>query len=281
MGASYVYNIKMGKKMLIILGTIAIIALGTAYFLFFDKNDQTPINDLIIVDSPKPDEIIKTPFTISGKARGNWFFEASFPIELVKENREKIVTAIAQAQSEWMTSDFVPFKATIEFPVNLTGKGQLILKKDNPSGLPEYDNQIEIPVIFGGSIETMKVKVFFNNSRLDPEFSCNKVFVVEREVAKTEAVGYVALEELLKGPTVKEKSENFSTNINEGVKIQKLVIENGIAKVDFDEQLEFQVGGSCRVTAIRAQIAETLKQFPSVKYVLISINSRTEDILQP
>ncbi|PIP22172.1 MAG: hypothetical protein COX38_02115, partial [Candidatus Nealsonbacteria bacterium CG23_combo_of_CG06-09_8_20_14_all_39_25] len=48
-----------------------------------------------------------------------------------------------------------------------------------------------------------------------------------------------------------------------------------------DEQLEFQVGGSCKVSAIRAQITQTLKQFPTVDEVVISINGRTEDILQP
>ncbi|MBA7661011.1 hypothetical protein ES703_69021 [subsurface metagenome] len=65
------------------------------------------------------------------------------------------------------------------------------------------------------------------------------------------------------------------------MRIQKLIIENGVAKIDFDEQLEFQVGGSCRVVAIRAQITETLKQFPTVDNVIISIDGRTEDILQP
>jgi len=35
------------------------------------------------------------------------------------------------------------------------------------------------------------------------------------------------------------------------------------------------------VTAIRAQITETLKQFPTVENVVISIDGRTEDILQP
>ena len=54
-----------------------------------------------------------------------------------------------------------------------------------------------------------------------------------------------------------------------------------MAYVDFDEQLEFQVGGSCRVSAIRAQIIQTIKQFSTVKDVIISINGRTEDILQP
>ena len=129
--------------------------------------------------------------------------------------------------------------------------------------------------------EYMTVKVFFNNSEMDPEFSCNKVFPTEREILKTEAVGRAALIELLKGLTEAEKAQGFFTSINPGVKIQQLTIENGVAKVDFNEQLEFQVGGSCRVSAIRAEITQTLKQFPTVNSVIISINGRTEDILQP
>ncbi len=129
--------------------------------------------------------------------------------------------------------------------------------------------------------ETMVVKVYFNNSNLDPEYSCNKVFPVERKILKTQALARAALEELLKGPNDSEKTQGFFTSINPGVKIQSLAIENGTAYVDFDEQLEFQVGGSCRVSAIRAEITQTLKQFPTVGNVIISIDGRTEDILQP
>ena len=129
--------------------------------------------------------------------------------------------------------------------------------------------------------ETIKVKVYFNNDRMDPEFSCNKVFPVEREIPKTQAVARAALTELLKGATEGEKEGGFFSSINLGVKIQKLTIENGVAKVDFDSNLEFQVGGSCRVAAIRAQIIETLKQFSTVNNVIISIDGRIEDILQP
>ncbi|MDP1538822.1 MAG: GerMN domain-containing protein [bacterium] len=129
--------------------------------------------------------------------------------------------------------------------------------------------------------ELMTVKAFFNNDNLDPEFSCNKVFPVEREIVKTQAVARAALEELLKGATDVDREQGFFTSINPNVKIQSLTIENGLAKVDFDEQLEFQVGGSCRVAAIRAQIRETLEQFPTINEVLISIDNRTEDILQP
>jgi len=41
------------------------------------------------------------------------------------------------------------------------------------------------------------------------------------------------------------------------------------------------VAGSCRVGAIRAQIEETLKQFPTVQNVIISVNGNTENILEP
>lgn len=137
------------------------------------------------------------------------------------------------------------------------------------------------PAVTPSPAGTLNVQVYFNNSTMDPGVSCNKVFGVEREIPKTLAVGRAALEELLKGPTQEEKHAGFFTSINPGVKIQKLTIVDGIAKVDFDTQLDFHVGGSCRVSAIRAEITQTLKQFPTVSEVVISIDGRTEDILQP
>jgi hypothetical protein len=236
-------------------------------------------NENIRVTKPVAGDIITSPLQIEGEAR-LWYFEASFPVKLVDDNGTVLAQGPAQAQSDWMTENFVAFKAELKFNLPATEKGKLILSKDNPSGLPQYDEQIEIPVIFG-KFETTKLKVFFNNNKLDPEVSCNKVFAAERNVPKTTTVARAALEELLRGPTDAEKADGFFTSINPGVKIQKLTIENGVAKVDFDETLERQVGGSCRVFAIRAEITETLKQFPTVKSVIISIDGRTEDILQP
>jgi spore germination protein GerM len=129
--------------------------------------------------------------------------------------------------------------------------------------------------------ETMTVQVFFNNNLLDPEYSCYKVFSVEREIVRTQGVARAALEQLLQGPSQEEKDQGFYTSLNQGVIIQSLSVVDGIARVDFNDQLEFQVGGSCLVSAIRAQITETLKQFSTVREVVISINGRVEDILQP
>lgn len=273
------------KKILIVISFVIILVAGFVYFEFWDKENTefTPQTGIVIL-SPKINEEISSPFKITGYVNGDGWAGFEGQVGLVKlldsENRE-LTQSILTATSDWMTS-LVYFEANLEFLTTDDVSGTLIFLNENPSGLPEKDKEFRLPVkIIGFKGEIMKVKVYYNNSEMDPEFSCNKVFAVEREIPKTEAVARAALEELLKGPTNQEKSQGFLTSINSGVKIQKLTIENGTAMVDFDEQLEYQVGGSCRVAAIRAEITKTLKQFPSVKSVVISINGRTEDILQP
>lgn len=105
--------------------------------------------DLIRLEYPLPGQPISSPLTIRGEARGYWFFEASFPVFLTNWDGLIIAEGVAQAQSDWMTEDFVPFEVELTFDKPDYGiNGALILKKDNPSGLPENDDALEIPVIF-------------------------------------------------------------------------------------------------------------------------------------
>jgi spore germination protein GerM len=129
---------------------------------------------------------------------------------------------------------------------------------------------------------TRTVQVYFGNANLNPGvLDCSLVFPVAREAPKTPAVGRAALEELLKGPTWAEKNAGYDTAINEGVKIRSLSVKDGVAAVDFDAKMQEGMGGSCRVSLIRSQITETLKQFPTVQSVVISVEGNSEDILQP
>ena len=104
--------------------------------------------ELIRVNSPRPGDPISSPLVVYGEARGNWFFEASFPIKLLDGNGKEIAVAIAQAQEEWMTTNFVLFKATLEFLKPATANGTLVLEKDNPSGLPEHADSLLVPIRF-------------------------------------------------------------------------------------------------------------------------------------
>lgn len=99
---------------------------------------------LVKITSPVMGAKISSPIKITGEARGTWFFEASFPIKIVDEKGKEIGSGIAQATSDWMTNNFVPFSASISFSAPTTSYGVIILQKDNPSGLPINDDQVRL-----------------------------------------------------------------------------------------------------------------------------------------
>lgn len=258
-----------------------------------DIGNELEKTDLIRVTRPRPGDVVASPLIIEGEARGYWFFEASFPVRILDANGTELGVVPAQALEPWMTTAFVPFRATLLFKAPATKRGTLIFQKDNPSGLPEHDDALRMPIRFGEqpgadatpmpSDEMMTVKIFFlpGGENPDREPDCSTVFPVSRSISKTPAVARAALEELLKGPTAEETSrQGVTTAIRQGVHIRSLAITNGIAYVDFDRALE-PGGGSCAVIAIRSQITETLKQFPTIQSVVLSVEGQTEGILQP
>lgn len=105
-------------------------------------------DNLIRVAEPRPNALIESPLVVKGVARGGWFFEASFPVSLIDSEGNVLSGGIAQAEGEWMTEDFVPFSVTLTFKNPKTESGKLILQKDNPSDMREYDNSLIIPVKF-------------------------------------------------------------------------------------------------------------------------------------
>ena len=105
--------------------------------------------EMIEVTAPLPNMTITSPLTVTGRARGPWYFEASFPIELRDANNVLIAKTVAQAQGDWMTENFVPFTATLTFPAQPVGsQGVLTFKNDNPSGEPERDMMFDVSVVF-------------------------------------------------------------------------------------------------------------------------------------
>lgn len=117
----------------------------------------------LFVTLPAKDSVVGSPLKVTGTTPGTWYFEASFPIVLVNWDGLIIAQGHATAQTDWMTPDQVPFEGTIEFtdilPLtkeiedpnllqSFMKKGTLILQKDNPSGLPENDDALEIPILF-------------------------------------------------------------------------------------------------------------------------------------
>ena len=155
----------MKKNTYFILGILLIVLVGFISWKYFsDKrvviiDDDSPkenitekitytnaSDDVISVELPFPGAVVGKKFSVLGKARGNWFFEASFPVEVLDKDGKVLASGVAQAKSDWMTTNFVEFKADLSVPESYIGKGTLILKKDNPSGMPEKDASISFPI---------------------------------------------------------------------------------------------------------------------------------------
>ena len=100
---------------------------------------------MIRITNPTPGAVTGKSFTVTGEARGNWFFEASFPIEVRDAAGNLLTTVVAQAEGDWMTTEFVPFTANVTVDDSFIGEAVLTLKKDNPSGLPENDASVSFP----------------------------------------------------------------------------------------------------------------------------------------
>lgn len=127
--------------------TLAIVVLSVVLVLTPAPKETSPfVSESVNVSAPLPNAAVSRAFTVSGEARGNWFFEASFPV-LVRDPAANLVgQGIAQAEGEWMTTDFVPFTATVTV-ADYVGPATLVLIKDNPSGLPEHDDSVEFPIL--------------------------------------------------------------------------------------------------------------------------------------
>lgn len=94
-------------------------------------------------------QAITSPLALTGDAPGSWSFEASFPVTLSDSTHKMIAQTAAHLTGDWMTDEYVPFTATMTFETPAAGGGgTLTLRKDNPSGLPENDDAVEIPVTF-------------------------------------------------------------------------------------------------------------------------------------
>ncbi len=242
-------------------------------------NKEPKKNDNIILFEPKDGDEFDKEILVKGEAR---VFENIVDLKVRGPNGGIVYQSFTYAQSPDV-GQFGAFEKLITYFIRKPSGDNLFVDVywSSPRDGSDAD-LITVPVRWTGG-EMRKVQVFYSNARRDLEFTCTNVFSVERYLpASIENIGTKTLEILLDGMlTEEEVKDGFSNSLNLGVTLQNLTIENGVARADFDETLETQVGGACRVAAIRSQITETLKQFPAVQSVLISVNGRIEDILQP
>jgi hypothetical protein len=103
--------------------------------------------DLVSV-SLTPGQEVSGTVQVTGTLKNNYFFEAVAGVAILDANKKVLrQDTHLEATSDWMTTGPVNFKATLNFNGLPKGKAYVALMNDNPSGLPENQKQILIPVI--------------------------------------------------------------------------------------------------------------------------------------
>ncbi len=233
------------------------------------------------VSFPLPNEEVGETIYVTGIARG-WYFEGDFPVRLFNVQGKELASKWATAQLDWMTQEFVPFLATLNYSINSPQKAKLVLEEDDPADLPGTEvDSIEIPIELQPGKKS--ILLYFASSHTPNHIAhCDKVYPAARSVASTPAIARSALEKLLAGPSQKERELGYFSAISEGVKINQLDISGKTARVDFSEEiLNMETGATCEKTLIKTQITETLKQFSTVEDVIITIGGKAGQLESP
>lgn len=290
------------KILIFVILLISLIFLIVFYFIFFDKtflikkeenSNQNVFNNIlnnnsdIIIDNPKQNQIIKSPLKISGKARGNWFFEAEFNAELYDDENNLLGQTILTAQDEWMTENFVPFEGELSFKTPTTKYGKLLFLSSNPSGLAEYQKVYEIKVEFEKA-NTKSVLLYYYNPEKDKDengnIKCSKngLVAIQREIPMTQTPIKDTIELLLKGKenlTENDLKQGITTEFPlEGFKLKSVNLRlDKTLILEFDDPLNKSSGGSCRASILWLQIEQTAKQFNEV----LKVEFRPEYLFQP
>lgn len=103
----------------------------------------------VSLSSPESMQVVSSPIQVTGQAPGTWFFEGQIQAVLVDQNDNELGSISIQTKENWMTESAVNFSGQLPFTPPSTGSsGELIIRKENPSGLPENEREVRMTVRF-------------------------------------------------------------------------------------------------------------------------------------
>ncbi|MFA5124868.1 MAG: GerMN domain-containing protein [Patescibacteria group bacterium] len=168
-----------------------------------------------------------------------------------------------------------------------TVKVSTALENGKVSIIEEVPDEIQVNVTSDDVPVWPKIKIiaYYGNTVSNPNSNdCSKVEPLEREVDdKFDSNIVNTVIGLLQPLSSTDKAAGYYSAIPLGTRLKYVKIDDdGTLEVNFDSQLD-KAAGSCAVTAIRAQITNTLMQFAQIQSVRICIDSncQQDQILQP
>lgn len=118
-------------------------------YTFTEPQDAAPHEgEAVALTNIRAHDLVKSPLALSGRAPGNWFFEANIGVRLLDANGVEVARGHAMATTDWMKLGAVPFSGTIAFQAPKTDTGYIEIEKDNPSDNPGTAESVRVPVRF-------------------------------------------------------------------------------------------------------------------------------------
>ncbi len=224
------------------------------------------------VKSPHVGEIIGLPLMVTGSAR---VFESTLNYRLLDADGTVLAAGYVMTNAPDM-GEFGDFTITTSYAAPSGTVGTLEVFDYSAKDGSVID-LVQVSVVFP-TMTTMTLKTYWTVAESADD--CSLVEASEHRIAKTVATAHAALSQLLAGPDTTDISNGYGTSIPVFTTLKSISIEDGVATAEFSGTIE--AGGSCRVGVIRAQIEETLKQFPTITTVVIRSEGNTaEESLQP
>ncbi len=151
--------------------------------------------------------------------------------------------------------------------------------------------QQNITVLKPGAPGTRQIELYWVVGKDDAGVAAAKTYI-----PTTDNPALAALEELLWGPA-SPGLEGFTSALpgpaeilkfpgraadwGNRVTLRSLAVKDGAATADFSKELKAYGGGSNRIMLLNQQISRTLKQFPEIQEVKVTIDGQSEGRLQP
>ena len=104
------------------------------------------VSDLISFSIPTGSSVSGMQ-TVTGKIQGGYFFEGNLILKILDANKNVLKTTNGTATTNWMTTEPVDFKGSLDFTGWPAGPAYISIENDNPSGEAVNHKQILVPVV--------------------------------------------------------------------------------------------------------------------------------------
>ena len=154
------FGSKLNTVLLLVLIILMIVALKimwlnqSTYLPFLnDKQTETSLpvisgnKDDLVSFSILPGQKVSGVVKITGSIKNNYFFEGNILVNILASDKKLLKAGHGTATTPWMTSGPVSFETSLDFSSLPQGIAYIEIHNDNPSGLPQNDKSILVPVV--------------------------------------------------------------------------------------------------------------------------------------